>query len=87
MNIRGSSEIESVPELCQAVVDLMSRIDEEDLVDALNSDNEVATGAMYARALTMGLIELNDSGLSHVRAAHEALGDMADLSDGDEDDS
>ena len=87
MITRGSSDIESVAELCQGVVDLMSRIDEEELLDALNSDNEVATGAMYARALVMGLIELHESGLPYVHAAHEAFGDMADLADGDEDDA
>ena len=85
MNTRGSGEIESVPELCQAVVNLMSRIDEEDLVDALNGDDEVARGAMYARAQVMGLIELNESGVPCVRSAHEALADMVDLTDDDED--
>lgn len=86
MDIRGSGDSESVAELCQGVVDLMARIDEEDLVDALNSDNEVATGAMYARAQVMGLIELNESGVPSVRSAHEALADMVEVTDDDEDD-
>lgn len=86
MDIRGSSDIESVAGLCQGVVDLMAQFDEEDLVDALSGDNEVATGALYARAHVMGLIELKESGVPYVRSAHDALADMVDLTDDDEDD-
>lgn len=56
----------------------MTRMDGDELLDALNSRADMAAGAMYARALVMGLIELREDGLRHVRTAHdELLGDPA----------
>ena len=41
----------------------MSMIDEDELLELLNDDGEVATGAMYARAAFMDLIEIEESGM------------------------
>jgi hypothetical protein len=82
---RGTDDDGAVAALCNDVVRLMTHIgeaDEDALLDALNDDNEVAVGAMYARALAMGLIELHDDGVAYVRTAREAF---AELVDGDQD--
>lgn len=52
---------------------MMSTIDEDELLDLLNNDGEVATGAMYARAAFMDLIEIEESGMHFVNRAHEAF--------------
>ena len=60
-------------EICQQIVGMMSMIDEDELLELLNDDGEVATGAMYARAAFMELIEIEESGMHFVNRAHEAL--------------
>ena len=69
------------PEICQQVVGMMSMIDEDELLDLLNDDGEVATGAMYARAAFMELIEIEESGMHFVNRAHEAF---SEATEGDE---
>jgi len=69
------------PEICQQVVGMMSMIDEDELLDLLNDDGEVATGAMYARAAFMDLIEIEESGMHFVNRAHEAF---SEATEGDE---
>ena len=69
------------PEICQQVVGMMSMIDEDELLDLLNDDGEVATGAMYARAALMDLIEIEESGMHFVNRAHEAF---SEATEGDE---
>lgn len=68
----------SAPEICQQVVGMMSMIDEDELLDLLNDDGEVATGAMYARAAFMDLIEIEESGMHFVNRAHEAFREATD---------
>jgi len=63
------------PEICLQVFSMMSMIDEDELLDLLNDDNEVATGAMYARAAFMDLIEIEESGLHFVNRALEVFSD------------
>lgn len=66
------------PEICQQVVGMMSMINEDELLELLNNDGEVATGAMYARAAFMDLIEIEESGMLFVNRAHEAFSQVTE---------
>jgi hypothetical protein len=78
---RGSEDDQSVSGLCQSVVNLMRMADEDIVLEMFNDDAEIATGAMYARAFVMDLVELHDDGLAFVRTAHEALSEAVNVTD------
>lgn len=67
-----------VAQVCREVVDLMGRLDEDVLLEALADDTELAAGLMYARAANRGLVELHEAGAEKVQRALITLAELAE---------
>ena len=58
----------------KATTKLWKRVVEDELLDDVESD--VAIGAHYAKLALDGTVELTESGIEKVEAAHEALTEL-----------
>lgn len=66
--------MDDVGQLCRDTVSLLTHLietDEDVLVEVLGGD--ITVGALYARAVSMNLIELQAQGIALVASAHAAL--------------
>lgn len=58
----------------KATTKLWKKVVEDELLDDVEAD--VAIGAHYAKLALDGTVELTDSGIEKVEAAHEALAEL-----------